>query len=239
VNFATAIRVLGVAFLFVVFLTVAAVSAAPARPASCPSLSSLALPNAMITQARAIAAGEFALLPDELSQDPVENVFKNVPAFCRVAATLRPTNDSEIKIEVWMPASGWNGKFQAVGNGGWAGAIAYGAMSQALKSGYATASTDTGHTGNRGTFALDHPEKLVDFGYRAVHEMTVQSKSHLLLERMLDRRPRRLEGSAALSQGLRWRNRRCSRESENTSSHLADLDRACDGEGARKFHPQD
>jgi feruloyl esterase len=177
VNFATAIRVLGVAFLFVVFLTVAAVSAAPARPASCPSLSSLALPNAMITQARAIAAGEFALLPDELSQDSVENVFKNVPAFCRVAATLRPTNDSEIKIEVWMPASGWNGKFQAVGNGGWAGAIAYGAMSQALKSGYATASTDTGHTGNRGTFALGHPEKLVDFGYRAVHEMTVQSKS--------------------------------------------------------------
>ena len=50
--------------------------------------------------------------------------FKDVPAFCRVAATLNPSSDSDIKIEVWMPATGWNGKFQAVGNGGWAGAIA-------------------------------------------------------------------------------------------------------------------
>jgi feruloyl esterase len=182
VNLGTRVRVLCIVFLSGIFLALAAASsaptgAAPAPPASCPTLSSLALPNATITQAKAISAGDFSLLPEEHSQDSVKSGFKDIPAFCRVAATLRPTSDSDIKIEVWLPSSGWNGKFQAVGNGGWAGAIAYGAMSQALKSGYAAASTDTGHTGGRGTFALGHPEKLADFGYRAVHEMTLQAKS--------------------------------------------------------------
>ncbi len=102
---------------------------------------------------------------------------KDLPAFCRVAATLKPTEDSDIKIEVWLPASGWNHKFQAVGNGGWAGVISYGAMAEALHDGYATSSTDTGHVGATGKFALDHPEKLIDFGYRAVHEMTLKAKS--------------------------------------------------------------
>lgn len=176
------LRVLAIVFLAVAFLAMAAatsapVSAAPANPTSCATLLSLALPNTAVTKATLVSAGDFALLPDEHSQDSVKNGFKDVPAFCRVAATLRPTADSDIKIEVWMPASGWNGKFQAVGNGGWAGAIAYGAMSQAVKSGYSTASTDTGHTGGRGTFALGHPEKLIDFGYRSVHEMTLQAKS--------------------------------------------------------------
>ena len=152
-------------------------SAAPPAPASCATLLSASLPNATITKATLVPAGDFALLPEEHSQDSVKAGFKEVPSFCRVAATLKPTSDSDIKIEVWMPATGWNGKFQAVGNGGWAGFIAYGAMSQAVKSGYATASTDTGHVGGRGTFAMGHPEKLIDFGYRAVHEMTVQSKS--------------------------------------------------------------
>jgi feruloyl esterase len=71
---------------------------------------------------------------------------------------------------VWLPASGWNGKFQAVGNGGWAGAISYAAMADAVRSGYASASTDTGHVGGRGTFALAHPEKLIDFSWRSEHE---------------------------------------------------------------------
>ncbi len=181
-KFATRMRVLCILSLSTIFLALAAATSAPtsaaaAGAASCPTLSSLALPNATITQARAIGAGEFSLLPDEHSQDSVKAGFKDVPAFCRVAATLKPTGDSDIKIEVWLPASGWNGKFQAVGNGGWAGFIAYGAMSQALKNGYATASTDTGHVGGRGIFALGHPEKLADFGYRAVHEMTLQAKT--------------------------------------------------------------
>ena len=78
---------------------------------------------------------------------------------------------------MWLPSSGWNGKFQAVGNGGWAGTISYPALAQAVARGYASASTDTGHTGNSAAFALGHPEKVVDIGYRAVHEMTVQAKA--------------------------------------------------------------
>ena len=97
--------------------------------------------------------------------------------FCRVAATLTPSSDSDIKIEVWLPASGWNGKFQAVGNGGWNGNVPYAALANAVIAGYATAGTDTGHVGNTAAFALGHPEKLIDFGYRAVHEMTVKAKS--------------------------------------------------------------
>ncbi len=103
--------------------------------------------------------------------------FASLPEFCRVAATLRPSPDSDIKIEVWMPASGWNGKFQAVGNGGWAGTISYPAMATVLARGYATASTDTGHASEGGAFVIGQPEKYVDFAYRAVHEMTVASKA--------------------------------------------------------------
>ena len=100
-----------------------------------------------------------------------------LPAHCRVAATLRPSADSQIDMEVWMPVENWNGKFQAVGNGGWAGTISYPALATALQEGYATASNDTGHKGGNALFAIGHPEKLVDFAYRAVHEMTVQSKA--------------------------------------------------------------
>jgi feruloyl esterase len=94
-----------------------------------------------------------------------------------VAATLRPTADSDIKVEVWLPIAGWNGKFQAVGNGGWAGTISYPAMAEALRRGYATSSTDTGHTGTSGAFALGHPQKFIDFAYRSEHEMTVKAKA--------------------------------------------------------------
>ena len=101
----------------------------------------------------------------------------DLPAFCRVAVTLTPSADSDIKIEVWMPASGWSGKFQAVGNGGWAGTISYPAMARALARGYATTSTDTGHSTPGGSFALGHREKLIDYAYRSEHEMTVKAKA--------------------------------------------------------------
>lgn len=105
-------------------------------------------------------------------------MFKTLPEFCRVAATLKPTSDSEIKIEVWMPAAGsWNEDLQSVGNGAWGGSIGYTAMASALAAGYASASTDTGHAGNSATFVGGHPEKLIDFAWRAVHEMTVSSKA--------------------------------------------------------------
>ena len=76
-----------------------------------------------------------------------------LPAHCRVAAALKPSSDSDIEMEVWLPAENWNGKFQAVGNGGWAGVISYPAMATALQEGYATASTDTGHKGGNALFA--------------------------------------------------------------------------------------
>ena len=91
------------------------------------------------------------------------NAYKELPDFCRVAATLKPSSDSDIKIEVWLPVANWNRKLQAVGNGGWAGVISYSAMAEAVKAGYASVSTDTGHVGGSGSFALEHPERLIDF----------------------------------------------------------------------------
>ena len=137
----------------------------------CGALSTLALPNTTITFAQAVEAGNYAPPTPGAAERSLA-----LPAFCRVAATLKPTQDSDIKIEVWMPTSGWNGKFQAVGNGAFSGAIAYPAMVRALLRGYATSSTDTGHVGGSASFALGHPEKVIDFGWRAVHEMTVASK---------------------------------------------------------------
>jgi feruloyl esterase len=139
-------------------------------PSSCESLAGLALPNVKIVSAVAIAAGEFspgAPLPPT-----------KVPAFCRVSATLTPSPDSDIQIELWLPTA-WNGKYLANGVGGWGGAIPYPGLMSALQRGYATSGTDTGHRGNMGAadFALDHPEKVKDFAWRAIHEMTVQSKS--------------------------------------------------------------
>ena len=152
---------------------------------SCENLSSFALPNATITLAQVVPAGEFS--PPGTGA-PVPLPFSQLPAFCRVAATLTPSSDSDIKIEVWLPMLGWNGKFQAVGNGGWAGNISYGAMGFALQEGYATASTDTGHVGGNASFAIGHPEKVIDFAYRAVHEMAVKSKA--IIAAFYDRGPR-------------------------------------------------
>lgn len=146
-----------------------------AATGSCESMASLSLPNTSVTLAQTVPAAGLNLPASEAAA--VQQAAKNLPAFCRVAATLRPSSDSDIKIEVWMPAAGWNGKFQAVGNGGWGGAISYPALAVALADGYATASTDTGHSTNGGSFALGHPEKIADFGYRAVHEMTVAAKA--------------------------------------------------------------
>jgi feruloyl esterase len=149
---------------------------------SCEGLTSLTLPDTTITLAQSVAAGALTL-PRAIGQNPpaalAEVALKDLPAFCRVELSMKPSKDSDIKVEVWMPASGWNGNFIAVGNGGWAGSISYALMMSPLARGYATASTDTGHEGTNvdGSFAFGHPEKLVDFGYRAVHEMTVKTKA--------------------------------------------------------------
>jgi feruloyl esterase len=154
-----------------------ALRACPPRPvsaaSSCQRLATLALKAAAIAKAELVPAGTFQP-PDGPGRGP--SPYATLAAFCRVAATLTPTTDSDIKVEVWLPIAGWNGKFQAVGNGGWAGVISYSAMAEAIRGGYATASTDTGHVGGRGTFALGHPEKLVDFAWRSEHEMTAKAK---------------------------------------------------------------
>ena len=157
-----------------------------ADAASCESLTSLTLPQATVTAAESVAAAAF-VPPGPPPSPATTRLLALAPAFCRVAATLTPTSDSDIKIEVWLPlparpegAPGgpvWNGKFQAVGNGGWLGSIPYAGLAEALTAGYATAGTDTGHVGNTAAFALGHPEKLIDFGYRAVHEMTARAKA--------------------------------------------------------------
>jgi feruloyl esterase len=143
--------------------------------APCESLSSLKLANTSITVAKNVPAGAFT--PPGGGRAGAGQGFSRVPAFCRVAATLTPSPDSDIKIEVWLPASGWNNKYQAVGNGGWAGTIGYAAMARAVEHGYATSSTDTGHSGASASFALGHPEKLIDYAYRSEHEMTVAAKA--------------------------------------------------------------
>ena len=155
-----------------------------AHAASCEDLAKLALPGAAITSTQVVAAGAFVPPPSprreptDPNAEPPEPVnYKSLPAFCRVSATLKPSSDSDIKIEVWLPLSGWNRKFQGVGNGGWAGTIGFAALGNAVRAGYAGASTDTGHVGNTAAFAVGHPEKLIDMGYRAVHEMTAQGKS--------------------------------------------------------------
>lgn len=159
-------------------LALAAVQASrmSAAGATCESLKTLSLQQGSVTVAEPVAAGAFRPAAGGANaQDSAR--FAAAQAFCRVAATVKPTTDSDIRVEVWLPASGWNGKFEAVGNGGWAGTISYGAMAQALARGYATASTDTGHSTPGGSFALGHPEKLVDYAYRSEHEMTVVGKA--------------------------------------------------------------
>ena len=156
--------------LSVVSATMSVGAAAPLTSASCETIASRALPDTTITSAQVMPAGTFA----PPGAQPNASL-RDLPSFCRVAATLKPSSDSDIKVEFWLPAANWNGKFQAVGNGGWAGSINYAAMGDALKRGYATSSTDAGHQGGGGPW-MSRPEKLIDFGYRAVHEMAVKGK---------------------------------------------------------------
>jgi feruloyl esterase len=160
-----------------VFVAVSSLST-DAVAAACEDLVRLQRPATTITAAQIVSAGAFTpAAPAAGRGRGAAQLYSRLPEFCRVAATLTPSSDSDIKVEVWLPVAGWNGKFQAVGNGGMAGTIPYPAMAAALAAGYATAGTDTGHVGNNADFIPGHPEKLVDFAYRAIHEMAVASKA--------------------------------------------------------------
>jgi feruloyl esterase len=147
-------------------LLLTSLPAAAAAPIACADLKAqISIPDTAITLAELRPAGAN---PAPVGTIPV--------AICRVVGVTKPA----VKFEVWMPSSGWNGKFQMVGNGGTAGVISYGAMTAALARGYATASTDTGHVSSGSfdsTWALGRPDLVADFGHRGTHVTTVNGKA--------------------------------------------------------------
>jgi feruloyl esterase len=163
-----------VLFALVLTLSAAAASGQTAPPGACDALGALKLPDVTITAATAVDAGTFRAPGASAAASAM-----NTPAFCRVAATLTPTPESHIRIEVWLPPSAaWNGKFLGTGNGGAGGVISYAALSSGLQKGYATANTDMGTTttGLDFSFGIGHRELVLDWGYRATHLMTVVAK---------------------------------------------------------------
>jgi hypothetical protein len=161
------------------FLTAIVLASAFAIPsafaANCEALSGLKVENTTITVAKSIAPGAFTLPEGRGGRGG--NPFASLPAFCEVHGLIKPTPVSAIHFEVWLPASGWNGKLQTVGNGGLAGTISYPAMATALKAGFATASTDTGHTAEEPKEWLGDKERMIDYSYRGLHLTTVDAKS--------------------------------------------------------------
>jgi feruloyl esterase len=154
--------------------TVALLGAGPAAAATCESLVTLLLPDTVITSAVSVPGPSFTA--------PNGQTYQGLPPFCRVTATSTPSTDSVINIEVWMPSAGWNGRFEGTGNGGYAGNIAIDVpeMISAVKAGRAVAATDMGtapSTNNDADVLVGHPEKWIDWGYRATHVMTLVSKA--------------------------------------------------------------
>ena len=144
----------------------------------CSKIATLYNPGTRVVSAEEVPTGTFRL-PGDSSSDPEQTeLFRNLPSFCRAVLELAPAPDSNIKVEVWLPAKKWNGKFRGQGNGGFAGQIDYHGLANAVSQGYASAATDTGHRGEStdANWALGHPEWVTDFGYRAVHEMTVEGQ---------------------------------------------------------------
>jgi hypothetical protein len=145
-----------------------------AYAADCGSLAGKIYGNATVTSATSVAPPSSLL-----GKDPPIPVAVKAP-FCRVQAMIKPSPDSDINFEVWLPLEGsWNGKYQGVGNGGFAGSLVLSPMTWSLEAGYAVSATDTGHSGGPldAQWALGHPEKIVDFGWRAIHETAGASKA--------------------------------------------------------------
>src|SRR5271165_1889530 len=163
--------------LMIAVFSLAAYAAAAAED-SCSRLMGTKITGATILLADPVAAGAFAGPAAPSSGRDLTAPYKNVPAFCRVVVVAKPTADSDIRIEVWLPASGWNAKLQGIGNGGFAGLIDFKQLGTPVSKGYAATATDTGHTGSPidAAWALGHPEKVADFGHRGIHEMTRVAK---------------------------------------------------------------
>lgn len=160
-------------------LLIGCVAPAAASP-GCTALRELMLPHTQIMLAEAVAAGSFKA-PDRTVQD--------VPAFCRVHAVARPAAGSEIHFEIWLPASGWNGRYRQYAEGGTGGVINYKRLAEYLRSGAAAGTTDDGHSGGgRSGWAFGHPERIIDWGNRAQAETATSAK--MLIRRFYGRPPR-------------------------------------------------
>ena len=173
-------------FKFLALLSVALAGMATAETVSaaspCESLTSFKLSGGIVTSAKLVEAGQFTPPASPQGggrgqQAAAMAMYAKLPPFCQVDATLTPSADSSIHIEVWLPAEGWNGKLVEAGNGSFSSAFGYGPMAQYLLKRYASTSSDTGHTGDTADFAVGHPEKIIDFGYRAVHENAMAAKA--------------------------------------------------------------
>jgi feruloyl esterase len=177
--------------------TTIAIGPMPAAATPCTNLKFLQLKHTTITSAEDNTTGTFTV-PN--SNPP--KTLTGLPAFCRVTATLTPTSDSTIRIEVWLPETTWNSRFLGTGGGGFQGVIAYGELSTGIRKGFAAANSDLGtgssgcnplycgsdgNMGNRlaiafgdpstpSTGLFGHPERINDFGYRAIHLMTLRGK---------------------------------------------------------------
>ncbi|HET6971249.1 MAG TPA: tannase/feruloyl esterase family alpha/beta hydrolase [Phenylobacterium sp.] len=153
----------------------AAAAPGQARAADCASLAHLALPHAQIILATPVTGGAFQ--DDTRLPDGEVHVFRDLPAFCRVRGVSRPTADSEIEFEVWLPQAGWTRRLHMVGNGGYSSNLYYAQMAQRLRTGDVAVATNTGHRGKDLAFGIGHPEKIADFAHRAVHESAVAAKA--------------------------------------------------------------
>jgi hypothetical protein len=162
------------------------------RAQSCPALRNLRLENTTVVSAQLVDSGKFVppIMVRRASPE-LFTAFNTLPAFCRVQAVARPSSDSAISIEVWLPATGWNRRYLGVGNGSFGGSINYYRLGESLNSGYATSSTDTGHRGrpSESAWAVNHPEKQTDFDYRAIHETAQTAK--VLIEAFYNSAPTR------------------------------------------------
>lgn len=145
--------------------------ALPGFASDCDSLAKLQLPHTTITKAEMVTGGTFSPATGKALAD--------LPAFCRVTATARPSTDSDILVEIWMPQSHWNERLEGTGNGGFAGKISYGALAEGLRRDYAVANTEMGMAtppGEDASIFVNRPERWIDWGYRATHEMTLVAK---------------------------------------------------------------
>jgi feruloyl esterase len=154
-----------------VFTAGAAPASGQSGAANCEALESLHLLDVQIVSAEERVAGPFAMRGGRAE------VTIDLPAFCQVIALGTPTSDSEIRFEVWLPsARAWNGRLLGTGNGGYTGAIQYRALADGLRQGFAVVGSDTGHVGSDLMFGVGHPEKIADWGHRAVHVMTTAAR---------------------------------------------------------------